>query len=303
MSPGGEPVISGVFVPLLSAFGPDGRADPGASAEHARWLVAAGVDGLVPFGTSGEGPSLSLREKRAMLGALVAAVPGTPLVPAITESSLDAALQLVQVANDAPVTAVMLLPPFYFRPLGDGGLRRYVAEILAASIHPVLLYHIPEFAPPVPVPLVAELPVWGVKDSGGDLGYTRAVLAAGKQVMVGAEHTIVDAVQAGAAGTIAGLANVLPEHLVAVVAAARAGNTAAAGKVLDQALAFRDEMLGAVGPLEWMSAMKQLAQLRHGVDLGGVRAPLPDAPAGVTSRLEGRLASLLAEAESGSLLP
>jgi 4-hydroxy-tetrahydrodipicolinate synthase len=303
MSPGGEPVISGVFVPLLSAFAPDGRADPGASAEHARWLVAAGVDGLVPFGTSGEGPSLSLREKRAMLGALVAAVPGTPLVPAITESSLDTALQLVQVANDAPVTAVMLLPPFYFRPLGDGGLRRYVAEILAASIHPVLLYHIPEFAPPVPVPLVAELPVWGVKDSGGDLGYTRAVLAAGKQVMVGAEHTIVDAVQAGAAGTIAGLANILPEHLMAVVAAARAGNTAAAGKVLGQALAFRDEMLGAVGPLEWMSAMKQLAQLRHGVDLGGVRAPLPDAPAGFTSRLGGRLAGLLAEAESGSLLP
>ncbi len=135
-----------------------------------------------------------------------------------------------------------------------------MSEILAASIHPVLLYHIPEFGPPVPVPLVAELPVWGVKDSGGDLSYTRAVLAAGKQVMVGAEHTIVDAVQAGAAGSIPGLANVLPEHLVAVVAAARAGNTAAAGKILGQALAFRDEMLGALGPFEWMSAMKLLAQ-------------------------------------------
>ena len=296
-------MISGVYVPLLTAFSPDGRADPGASAEHARWLVAAGVDGLVPFGTSGEGPSLSLREKRGVLDALVAAVPGTPLVPAITESSLDTALQLVQVANDAPVTAVMLLPPFYFRPLGDGGLRRYVSEILAASSHPVLLYHIPEFGPAVPVPLVAELPVWGVKDSGGDLSYTRAVLAAGKQVMVGAEHTIVDAVQAGAAGSIPGLANVLPEHLVAVVAAARAGDTAAAGQILGQALAFRDEMLGALGPLEWMSAMKLLAKSRHGVDLGGVRAPLPDAPGGFASQFEGRLARLLAEAGSGSLLP
>ena len=296
-------MISGVYVPLLTAFSPDGRADPGASAEHARWLVAAGVDGLVPFGTSGEGPSLSLREKRGVLDALVAVVPGTPLVPAITESSLDTALQLVQVANDAPVTAVMLLPPFYFRPLGDGGLRRYVSEILAASSHPVLLYHIPEFGPAVPVPLVAELPVWGVKDSGGDLSYTRAVLAAGKQVMVGAEHTIVDAVQAGAAGSIPGLANVLPEHLVAVVAAARAGDTAAAGQILGQALAFRDEMLGALGPLEWMSAMKLLAQSRHGVDLGGVRAPLPDAPGGFASQFEGRLARLLAEAGSGSLLP
>ena len=68
-------MISGVYVPLLTAFAPDGRADPGACAEHARWLVAAGVDGLVPFGTSGEGPSLSLREKRAVLDALVAERP------------------------------------------------------------------------------------------------------------------------------------------------------------------------------------------------------------------------------------
>ena len=210
-------MISGVYAPSLTAFTSGGSADPGRSAEHARWLVQAGVDGLVPFGTSGEGPSLSLREKQAVLSALVAAVPGTPLVPAITESSLDTALQLVEAVNDVPATAVMLLPPFYFHPLGEDGLRRYVSEILAASAHPVLLYHIPEFAPPVPVPVVAGLPVWGVKDSGGDLSYTRAVLDAGKQVMVGAEHTIVEAVQAGAAGSIPGLANVLPEHLVAGV--------------------------------------------------------------------------------------
>src|SRR5580693_3908733 len=278
---GGEPVISGVYVPLLTAFAPDGRADPGACAEHARWVVAAGVDGLVPFGTSGEGPSLSLREKRAVLDALVAAVPGTPLVPAITESSLDTALQLVQVANDAPAAAVMLLPPFYFRPLGDGGLRHYVSEILAASVHPVLLYHIPEFGPPVPVPVVAELPVWGVKDSGGELSYTRAVLAAGKQVMVGAEHTIVDAISAGAAGTIAALSNVLPEHLLAACAAARAGNVAAAREIIAQALEFRSSMLAVTGPLEWISALKMIAERRHGLSLGGVRAPLPAAPAAV----------------------
>ena len=296
-------MISGVYAPSLTAFTPGGSADPGRSAEHARWLVQAGVDGLVPFGTSGEGPSLSLREKQAVLGALVAALPGTPLVPAITESSLDTALQLVEAVNDVPATAVMLLPPFYFHPLGEDGLRRYVSEILAASVHPVLLYHIPEFAPPVLVPVVAGLPVWGVKDSGGDLSYTRAVLDAGKQVMVGAEHTIVEAVQAGAAGSIPGLANVLPEHLVAGVAAARAGDPATAEKVLGQALKFRDEMLADLGPLEWMSAIKLLAQSRHGVALGGVRAPMPAAPDGIARRLGPRLADLMAELESGSLLP
>jgi 4-hydroxy-tetrahydrodipicolinate synthase len=155
----------------------------------------------------------------------------------------------------------------------------------------------------VPVPVVAGLPVWGVKDSGGDLSYTRAVLDAGKQVMVGAEHTIVEAVQAGAAGSIPGLANVLPEHLVAGVAAARAGDPATAEKVLGQALKFRDEMLADLGPLEWMSAIKLLAESRHGVPLGGVRAPMPAAPDGIARRLAPRLADLMAELESGSLLP
>lgn len=296
-------MISGVFVPLLTAFAPDGHVDAGACAEHARWLVATGVDGLVPFGTSGEGPSLSSREKRDALELLCAAVPGAPIVPAVTESSLDAALELVAACNDAPVAAVLVLPPYYFRPLSDDGLRRFVEQILAVSTHPVLLYHIPDFAPPVPAPLVAQLPVWGVKDSGADLRYTRAVLEAGKQVMVGAEHTIIDAVRSGANGTIAGLANILPEHLSASIAATRRGDTGRADQIMAQALAFRDEMIAALAPLEWLAVMKQLARSRHGVNLGGVRAPLPDAPAGAADRFGARLAELLAASRERDLAP
>jgi 4-hydroxy-tetrahydrodipicolinate synthase len=144
-----------------------------------------------------------------------------------------------------------------------------------------LLYHIPELAPGLPVQTVAELPVWGVKDSGGDLRYTRAVLAAGKQVMVGAEQTIVEAISAGAAGAIPALSNVLPEHLLAACAAARAGDVAAASQIMAQALEFRRSMLALIGPLEWISALKMIAERRHGLSLGGVRAPLPAAPAAV----------------------
>ncbi len=287
-------MISGVYVPLLTAFAADGRVDPGACAAHAAWLAEAGVDGLVPFGTSGEGPSLSLREKRAVLAALAAAVPGVPLLPAITEASLDSALQLVEAVNDLPAAGVLVLPPFYYRPLPDDGLRRFAERVLAVSRHPVLLYHIPELAPPVPVRAVAELPVWGVKDSGGELSYTQAVLAAGKQVMVGAEHTIAAAVSAGAQGTIPALANVLPEHLLAACAAAREGDAAAAGQIMAQALGFRSSMLALTGPLEWIPALKVLAESRHGVAFGGSRAPVPPAPAAVAG-----LAAALRETVAG----
>jgi 4-hydroxy-tetrahydrodipicolinate synthase len=295
-------VISGVYVPLLTAFAADGGIDPGACAEHARWLVEAQVDGLVPFGTSGEGPSVSVREKIATLTALFAAVPGTPVVPAITESSLDSALQLIEAVNDLPAAGVLLQPPFYFRPLSEGALRRFAERVLAVSAHPVLLYHIPDLAPAVHLQAVADLPVWGVKDSSGDLGYTCAVLAAGKGVMVGAEHTIVAAVEAGAQGTIAGLANVLPEHLLAAVAAARAGDSVGATRILGQALAFRDQMLAGTGPLEWLPILKLLAHSRHGVNFGPARPPVPDGPAGLAGSLIPHLQDVLAELEPGAAL-
>ena len=295
-------MISGVFVPMLTAFAADGSVDHGASAEHACWLASAGADGLVPFGTSGEGPSLSVREKWALLENLCAAVPEVPIVPAITEASLDAALELVRAANDAPVTAVMVLPPFYFRPLAEDGLRRFFAEILAVSARPVILYHIPEFAPPVPLSLVAELPIWGVKDSGGDIDYTRGVLDAGRHVLVGAESTIIEAVEAGGDGTIAGLANVMPEHLSGVVAATREGDIARAEAVLAEALRFRSEMLAVAAPHEWVAIMKLLAESRHGVRLGGARPPLPAAPAAAAGALSARLAEVLAASRDSGLV-
>ena len=289
-------MISGVYVPLLTAFTGAGAVDPAGFARQAQWLAERGTDGLVPFGSTGEGPSLSLREKRALLDALVSAVPGVPLLPAITDTSLDDALALVEVINDLPAAGIMLLPPFYFRPLSDDALRRYAEPVLAASRHPVILYHIPEFAPPVPVETVAALPVWGVKDSGGDLAYTRAVLATGKRAMVGVEPTIVEAIGAGASGTIAGLANVLPEPLIGACAAASDGRPADAHRILAPALAFRDALITAGPPLAWVSVMKRLAEERHGIPLGGVRAPLPSAAAAAEALLPG-LREVLARLE------
>jgi hypothetical protein len=77
--------------------------------------------------------------------------------------------------------------------------------------------------------------------------------------------------------------------------AAASGDRAADGhQVLAPALAFRDELLAAGPPLGWVSIMKRLAEERHGIPLGGARAPLPDATAGA---LLPSLRALLAELE------
>ena len=288
-------MISGVYVPLLTPFDHQGRVDTGAYGAFAQWLTGRGVDGLVPFGSTGEGPSLSLRERLAVLATLPEAVPGTSLIPAVTDSSLDAVLEFVAAVNDLPATAIMVLPPYYFRPLAADDLRRFMEPVLAASRHPVLLYHIPVFGPPVPVEALTALAgpsLWGVKDSGGDIASTKAVLDAGANVMVGSERTLVEAVGLGAAGGICGLANLLPEHLVAAYAAAKAGDPAKGDAILAPALAFLQQLIDAFpgSPVAWIPVAKQLAGQRSGVDLGGVRPPVP--PAAGTATAEGLTPSL-----------
>jgi 4-hydroxy-tetrahydrodipicolinate synthase len=269
--------MHGVYVPLLTAFTQDGRLDAGASAAHAEWVAARGVQGVVPFGSSGEGPSLSLDERLRLLDRLTAALPRTPVVATVTESSLDTALRTVAAYNDRALEAVMILPPYYFRPVTAAMMRAFLAPLIEASRHPVLLYHIPEFGPAVPVEVAAELDVWGVKDSGGDLAYTREVLAVGRNVMVGAEHTVVDAVLSGAGGTIAGFANVLPEHLIAAVTGTLAGAEDTARAALAEMLAFRADLMSRLEPMQWVMALKQLATARHGIPLGAARPPVPPA--------------------------
>jgi 4-hydroxy-tetrahydrodipicolinate synthase len=290
-------VISGAYVPLLTAFDRSGHVDPGACAAYAQWTAGQGVDGLVPFGTTGEGPSLSMRERLAVLDRLATAVPDTPLIPAVTESSLDAVLEFVHAVNDLPAAGILVLPPYYFRPLTADQLRRFTEPLASASRHPVLLYHIPQFGPPVPVEALADLPVWGVKDSGGDLAYTRSALAVGRGVLVGSEPTVVEAIGLGAAGAISGLANLLPEHLVAACRAALAGDAGTATAILAPALAFQAQLIATcrTSPVEWISVAKQLAGRRSGVDLGGVRPPVLASSADVTalaSSLEDALSQL-----------
>lgn len=292
-------MIAGAYVPMLTAFDQAGHLDTAAYAAFGQWLVERGADGLVPFGTTGEGASLSLRERLAALDKLAAAVPGTPVIPAVMDSSLDTVLEFVAAVNDLPAAAIMVLPPYYFRPLLADQLRRFMEPVVAASRHPVMLYHIPVFGPPVPTEALPGLGVWGVKDSGGDQAYTKAVLELGGNVMVGTERLVIEAIGLGASGAIAGLGNLLPEQLAAACSAAREGDLERATAILAPALSFQERLNAEcrLSPVEWISVGKSLATQRSGVPLGSVRAPVQVAPDEAALALQPQLEAALAELE------
>lgn len=267
-------MIKDLFVPVITPFDNAGLVDRDALTAHCAWTVARGAHGVMLFGTTGEGPSLSVDEKIEVARVLTADLPSVEVIGSITENSTIDALRCLRAYEEMGLAAALVLPPFYFRETNEDGLLRFFALMSAAARIPLLAYHIPGLAPAVPVGVIAELPLWGAKDSGGDLAYTAAVLATGKSVMVGAESTIIGAMHRGASGTIAGMGNILPGELARVCAAVRAGNDREANRLMSIVLQVQAAVFACAPGMEWIAAFKQIAAHLHGVELGSVRAPL-----------------------------
>ena len=269
-------MIEDLFVPVVTPLDSSGNVDRDALAAHCAWTVRQGARGVMLFGTTGEGPSMSVDEKIATARALTRDLPAVEVIGTATENSAIDAVRCVRAYGDLGLTAVLVLPPFYFRESnGDGdGLVRFFEVMAQAARIPLMAYHIPGLAPAVPMRVITDLGLWGAKDSGGDLSYTRAVLDSGKSVMVGAEPVIIDAIRGGASGTIAGMGNLLPGELARVCAAARAGDDAEANRLLAIVLRVQAAVLGCAPGMEWIAAFKQIATYLHHVEMGKVREPL-----------------------------
>ena len=273
-----ERTLGGVYVANVTPFKDDGTlaVDEGAYLEHVAWLSERGVRGVVPFGTNGEGPSVAVEEKLRVLEALFDRGPRLQVIPSVMQTNLPDTLRMIEFLNGHPAAAVLVLPPYYFKPADAEGLKRFYDPVLEASGHPVIAYHIPKYAVPVPAEVVGSLPFWGVKDSGGEQGYAEAILEAGKGVLVGTEDDVRSRVGAGAQGAVSALANFVPGEVVALYESARDGDEARGEALAGSLLETRARTKEYSSP----AVLKRLAQERHGIPMGTVRPPFVPLPEG-----------------------
>ena len=264
-------LLAGVYVANVTPFADDDHysIDTRAYAAHVRWLADHGVTGIVPFGTNGEGPSIAAREKRPVFEVLAAGAGDLQIIATVAESNLPDTLDQLTFLNDLGVRAVMVMPPYYFKPVETEGLKIFYERVLAATRHPVVLYHIPKYAIPIPTELVTSIPVWGVKDSGGEAGYAETLHSAGKGVLVGTEDDLPRRLLT-ADGAISALANIVPEQVVTLYSHIRAGRTEEAAKLSAHLLQVRAMTKEYASP----GVLKRVAEQRHGHPLGTVRPPL-----------------------------
>src|SRR5215210_2083566 len=269
--------IEGVYVANVTPFRDDGSfaVNDEAYLEHVSWLAEMGVQGIVPFGTNGEGPSVTLGEKLRVLEALFGRGFQVQIIPAVMQNNLPETVEMLRVLEDYPATAVLVLPPYYFKPVEPEGMVRFYEMVLGATDHTAIVYHIPKYAVPVPHQVVSELPVWGVKDSGGQEGYAEAVLAGGKGVLLGTEDDLWRRLGMGARGVISALANFIPEEVLQLYEKRGEGDEAA-GRALSERLQKARAMTKEYAS---PAVLKKLAQARHGARMGTVRPPFVPVPA------------------------
>jgi 4-hydroxy-tetrahydrodipicolinate synthase len=230
------PALEGVIVALLTPVDREGKVDHGALRRLVERLISRGVTGVSPLGSTGEGYSLGLDQRLAVVDTVAGSVPsGMPVIPGVFAHNHEQAVAEIAAYADHGGTAVLVAPPGYY-PLRAAEQEAYFSRLADAAALPLVMYNIPvytkvQIAPAVAAALAAHPRVAGLKDSGRDLGYAArlldAVQAAGAaadfSVLTGTDSMLVSYMLAGARGSICASANVVPDLVLAVYDAVRAG--------------------------------------------------------------------------------
>lgn len=231
ISPFPPGVITAVVTPMTAALAPDQRI----LGAHCRSVLAAGSNGIVLLGTTGEANSFSVEERILILEGVLSEgiAPGLIMVGtgccAITDT-----IQLTRHAISCGVRHILMLPPFYYKPVSDNALYQYFSQVIDTVHSPfhLYLYHFPKLTGlDLSIPLISRLMhmypgiLQGIKDSGGDIAHMLEIIRTLPDLHLysGTEAYLSDILKAGGAGCISATCNITAQHAAAVFEAFRRG--------------------------------------------------------------------------------
>jgi N-acetylneuraminate lyase len=230
-----------VLPALLTPFDEHDAVDVAALGAHVDFVIEAGVDGLMPCGTTGETALLEPDEVMTVVSTVVEAAAGRAKVVAhVGRPATRATARLIERAIDAGADAVSAIVPYYY-DFGDEQIVAHFRALLAAAGDtPLLAYTFPartgnDLGAEVLERLASE-GLAGLKDSTGSPERHHEYLAAapGLEIFVGYPGLLLESLRGGSRGTVAALANLAPGLLVALARAFAEGREQDAERLQDE---------------------------------------------------------------------
>src|SRR6266849_3811041 len=259
--------LSGVLPALVSPLHKDGSVDDAGIKRLVEHVIAGGVTGLLPLGSTGEGASLGERTRSQILRCVVEASAGrVPVICGVAQPNLEAARAEVAAVSRLGAHAALVAPPFYY-PTDQATVLAFYRRLAAESKIPLLLYNIPQFTKVISEPAtVAELAregtIAGIKDSSRDFEYFENVCVATRalprfRIFTGSDSMLLASLAMGGAGTICGAANIAPAWVVRIYEDFRRGDWDSARNGQDALIEVVMALRGGVFPAAIKAALHQ----------------------------------------------
>lgn len=274
--------LKGVIVATVTPFtAGGGEVEVEWIPQHLRFLEKRGVDGVLVLGTNGEGPSLTTSERKRIIDVVMSNRGRLGVMVGTGTAALPDTVDISRYAVELGADCLLIVPPYYFKQLGLGGLLEYYRAVFRAlpDTARVALYNIPslsgvEIADHLVAGLSQEFPhqLLGIKDTSGRWEQTQHYLTTfpNLHIYMGSDDLVAASVKAGAAGAITGIGNVFPELLTAILAARN--NVAD----MDAAQARLSRVRAAMKRYPGPSALKNLLHSIAGLPFTYVRPPLEE---------------------------
>lgn len=281
--------LRGTGVAIVTPFQADLSIDYVALDRVLDFVIAGGVEYIVTMGTTGETPTISKTEKRAIIEYTYEKVDGR--VPVIVGVGGNNTTELVEELRSLPLepaTAVLSASPYYSKPSQEGLFQHYKV-LAAASPKPLLLYNVPgrtgrNLTAATTIRLAREVKnIAGIKEASGDMAQCMEILRDRPEdflVVSGDDALAFPQIAVGMDGVISVAANSWPKHFTEMIRLTLKGDLKAAKAINDKLIAGYELIFAENNPAGVKAAMSELKLIGN-----HVRLPLVPLSDGVHARL------------------
>lgn len=270
-------VFVGVGTAIVTPFDKDGQIDYGRFSKLIEFQIANKTDAIIVCGTTGEGSTLSVKERLSLFSRAVSQVHGrVPVIGGTGSNSTFFTLDLAKEAEETGLDAHLIVTPYYNKTSQAGLIKHYT--FLADRLNkPIILYNVPSrtgmnILPETYEVLSRHKNIVAVKEADPNVTKLIKSISLCKNNLdfyIGNDDLITASVYLGCKGVISVLSNILPEFTHNMTDAALKGNIKAANEMQEHIMPLIDAIFSDINPIPIKTAMKIL-----GYDTGYLRGPL-----------------------------
>jgi 4-hydroxy-tetrahydrodipicolinate synthase len=263
-------MFRGAITALVTPF-KNGKVDEKALRELIEFQMAAGIDGLVPCGTTGESPTLTHDEHDRVIEITIDAVKKrVPVIAGTGSNSTAEALRLTKHACDAGADGALIACPYYNKPTQEGIYQHF--QLIAQNVPiPIIPYNIPgrtgvNMSPELIARLAKISNVVGVKEASGSLKQMNDVIdlcGPDFDVLSGDDGMTLPLMAIGGKGIISVASNIVPADMAALVDAADAGDMAKARSLHQKMSPLFDVLFIEVNPTPVKAALSMMGRIEY----------------------------------------